>query len=227
MECSIASWCCSEATDSLRSWLVWNEKREKLSYIRTNIFFTGLLHQWLGDKIQVQDLVSIAVTPVSFVPVWLKVTVRNNVSQVCDRESCDRGGGGSAKGDVCPLCKSIPQGWAAGWGGGVTEPGRWHRGHREWVIKLVFLWAGVSVQPVCSSWSWGLSFGRVATFSGTMGCFWGCCGDSSCWSLGPVIPCVLWTNSASTSDKFFSVWAVSLKGPKTRRWQDHFMWCYF
>lgn len=45
---------------------------------------------------------------------------------------------GSAKGDVFApsLCKSIPQGWAAGWGGGIAEPGMWHRGHQEWVIKL-------------------------------------------------------------------------------------------
>lgn len=59
------------------------------------------------------------------------------MSQVCDRESCDKGGGGSAKGDVFASCvRASPK---AAWGGGVTEPGRWHRGHQEGAVKLMFL----------------------------------------------------------------------------------------
>lgn len=54
---------------------------------------------------------------------------------------------------------------AAGWGGAITEPGVWHRGHQGWVIKLSVLGCQYSL---CAAFGAEDSFGRVAAFSATV-----------------------------------------------------------
>lgn len=128
--------------------------------------------------------------------------------------------GAQEKEMCCSQCKSIPQGWTAGWGRRSNTTRKVAQRASGMGDKAHALWAGMSVQPICSIWSWRFSFGRVAAFSDTVVLLLMLLGQLQWLFMLVTGPCdsLCTANKLSISwHELFSVWAVFLKGPQNRK----------